>query len=163
MEKGVIYMKKFLVSFIIGIVLMAIGTTSLIFEISKFEHVDAADKFLKEGYTDELITLKEDEDVTIQLEDGYKYSYEWNYDESMKDRVKITFVNGVSYRKDGNVFIVEDIDDYDDAFEDGWDRFRIFIDGLKERKIYSYQYEDIIITTSHANRGRIHMEPSYDY
>lgn len=165
MEKGVIDMKKFLISFIIGVVMMAIGTTSLIFEIGQFDHVRAEEILSnnKLGYRSEVFNVKENEMIDIRMEDSYgDYSYEYVYDESMKDRVKISFSDAVSYSRSDLQVVVNDIDGYNGDFFTGWDHFKYFLEGLKERKIYELQGGNIIITTSYANKERVRIS-SYDY
>ena len=166
MEKGVIIMKKFLVSFIIGVVMMAIGTTSLIFEIGQFEHVNAVDVLANHayGYRNEVFDLKNDKDVVelVLHDDYYGHSYEYNYDDSLKDRVKITLSGGVSYSVSGSTIDVSKIDDeyyygYENDFTRSWNRIEFFLDGLKERKIYEMGYDPIIITTSYSNKDRVRI------
>lgn len=162
MEKGIENMKKFLINFIIGIVLMAVGTTSLIFEMGKFDRVNASDipNLQEYGYHTKSFKLKDKEELSILVANEYQSnSYIWEYDDMMKDKVKITFSNNMDYQIGEDQIIITDTNSYRHESRNNWyDYLELFVSGLKQYKLYDLSGEDIIITTSYENRDRIHIE-----
>ena len=74
-------MKKFLISLIVGITMMAIGTTMLVFEIKEFEFVDGRSAYYGSDTVKTQTFRVKDQDLNIVFEDDYYTGYEWKYDE----------------------------------------------------------------------------------
>lgn len=133
-------MKRFLISFTIGITMMAVGVTTLIFELDDFTFVENSIELLGDGYYQK--TVPTNSKTVFRIEDGISYS--WDYDETMYDgEVKIEAENFINVQNIKNEVIVRYNDDKDyhsfsDANTDGWKTFNKFIDGLKEHKVYTY-------------------------
>lgn len=148
-------MKKFLISFIIGITMMAVGTTMLVFEIKDFEIVDGV--YGDEG--DQIVHKEFDvskENLDIRFENGYAVSYDWKYDESMGDKVIVKFHNSTDYSVHGHTLRIKDI--YYGEKKDGMFFLNIFLDGLKEKKFYTFDtYDSITITGSRSSRDKVNF------
>lgn len=139
---------------------MAIGTTALIFELKEFDYVNAVDYLsTSKNYKQETIKLSGNDTININFnEEDFDYYCDWTYDDSLKDEVKITLSNGVSYRIDGKTLNIYNIDySYDNGFDGFWDRVDFMLEGLKKRKVYELDNSRIMITTSYANRDRVQI------
>ena len=77
-------MKRFLVSFIIGMTLLAAGVTTLIFELRDFRFVDASSEEIEQNSLSDEITIGK-EDVKLYFDDGM--SYDIHIDDTVKDNV----------------------------------------------------------------------------
>ena len=144
-------MKKFLISLIVGITMMAIGTTMLVFEIKEFEFVDGRSAYYGSD------TVK-DQDLNIVFEDDYYTGYEWKYDESMKDEVRIEYTSDMQVKTNGNTMIIEERYNHEWGVNDGMDFLNTFLDGLKQRKVYTMDYRDnVVIVSSSQMRDRVHV------
>ena len=148
-------MKKFLVSFIIGITMMAIGTTMLIFEIKDFKIVDGVNfKDAKNTHIEEFDVSKADLD--IRFENGQTCSYRWEYDEGMKDTVRVQLQNDVEYRVRNHAIHIESVS-YRDEYEP-FEYLNMFIEGLKDKKLYTLEGDDTIVFTSSSDaRDRVNF------
>lgn len=69
-------MKKFLISLIVGITMMAIGTTMLVFEIKEFEFVDGRSAYYGSDTVKTQTFRVKDQDLNIVFEDDYYTGYE---------------------------------------------------------------------------------------
>lgn len=155
-------MKKFLVSLIIGITLMAIGTTMLVFEIKDFKFVDNRGDFInKEEYKSHTFNVSKD-DLELTFKNHSSASYEWVYDDSMQNEVKVELYGGSDYNvndKDNKLDILNSHNyDSDNDGLDSLDYFNRFIDGLKQKKVYVFNNSsNIVITSSYKNRDRVNI------
>lgn len=155
-------MKKFLVSLIIGITLMAIGTTMLVFEIKEFKFVDnRGDSISKEGYKSYIFNVSK-HDLDLTFKNSSDTSYEWVYDDSLENEVKIEVYGGIDHNvdvKDNKISILNDRSyNHDNDGLDGLDYFNRFIDGLKEKKVYVFDsLSNIVITSSYKNRDNVNI------
>lgn len=154
-------MKKFLVSLIIGITLMAIGTTMLVFEIKDFKIVDDRGEYMsKDTYKSHTFNVSKN-DLIITFKNVSGTSYEWKYDDTMKDEVKVELFGNTDYKiydKD-NKLTIFNRGYHKDSDMDGFDYFNRFIDGLKQKKIYNYTTSsDIVITSSYKNQDHVKID-----
>ncbi len=124
MEKGVSEMKKFLVSLILGVTMMAIGATMLLFEVREYQVVD------------DLSALSDTQQVTYSAKDidGIIFKdypeYTWECDDSLGDEIKI-FYTSAEIERDGDYLRI-DSDDHR-AFAG----FNKFLDGIKHKKMFT--------------------------
>ncbi|MEG2543871.1 MAG: hypothetical protein RR986_04120 [Longicatena sp.] len=154
-------MKKFLVSFLIGITCMAIGTTMLIFECKEFEVIDVrASQNLKDAdFENHTFMLKEDEQVSLKYDKKVvNRGYGWHVDDTLKDGVIIVSIkDNVEYSIHGNELTIEqNYDEDNDSFNKGMKAFNKILDGLKEHKIYNYEnYSNIVFTSNYKTRSKL--------
>ena len=151
-------MKKFLISLIVGITMMAIGTTMLVFEIKEFEFVDVRSAYYGSDTVKTQTFRVKDQDLNIVFEDDYYTGYEWKYDESMKDEVRIEYTSDMQVKTNGNTMIIEERYNHEWGVNDGMDFLNTFLDGLKQRKVYTMDYRDnVVIVSSSQMRDRVHV------
>ena len=151
-------MKKFLISLIVGITMMAIGTTMLVFVIKEFEFVDGRSAYYGSDTVKTQTFRVKDQDLNIVFEDDYYTGYEWKYDESMKDEVRIEYATDVRVKTSGNTIVIEERYDHEWGVNDGMDFLNTFLDGLKHRKVYTMDYrENVVIVSSSQARDRVHV------
>lgn len=152
-------MKKFLVSLIIGITMMAIGTTMLVFEIRDFEFVDEEMSGTSSStWQSKTISIGEDR-LRIVLDDDHDISYYWKYDESMGDDIRIEYSSRVQLSQSNQTIYVRNDHNHEWTISKGIDVLDSFLDGLKEHKIYTWTYTaDIVITSSSATRDRVYID-----
>ncbi|MBU9105410.1 hypothetical protein KTG08_05005 [[Clostridium] innocuum] len=151
-------MKKFLISLIVGITMMAIGTTMLVFEIKEFEFVDGRSAYYGSDTVKTQTFRVKDQDLNIVFEDDYYTGYEWKYDESMKDEVRIEYTSDMQVKTNGNTMIIEERYNHEWGVNDGMDFLNTFLDGLKQRKVYMMDYRDnVVIVSSSQMRDRVHV------
>ena len=152
------HMKKFLISLIVGITMMAIGTTMLVFEIKEFEFVDGRSAYYGSDTVKTQTFRVKDQDLNIVFEDDYYTGYEWKYDESMKDEVRIEYTSDMQVKTNGNTMIIEERYNHEWGVNDGMDFLNTFLDGLKQRKVYTMDYRDnVVIVSSSQMRDRVHV------
>ena len=143
-------MKKFLISLIVGITMMAIGTTMLVFEIKEFEFVDGRSAYYGSDTVKTQTFRVKNQDLNIV--------YEWKYDESMKDEVRIEYTSDMQVKTNGNTMIIEERYNHEWGVNDGMDFLNTFLDGLKQRKVYTMDYRDnVVIVSSSQMRDRVHV------
>lgn len=151
-------MKKFLVSLIVGITMMAIGTTMLVFEIKEFDFVDGRSAYYGSDAVKTQTFNVKDKDLNIIFDDDYYTSYEWKYDESMKDEVRVEYSSDIHVNSSGHTMYIENRYDHDWGVNDGLDFLNTFLDGLKHRKVYTMDYrENVVIVSSSKARERVHI------
>ena len=151
-------MKKFLISLIVGITMMAIGTTMLVFEIKESELVDGRSAYYGSDTVKTQTFRVKDQDLNIVFEDDYYTGYEWKYDESMKDEVRIEYTSDMQVKTNGNTMIIEERYNHEWGVNDGMDFLNTFLDGLKQRKVYTMDYRDnVVIVSSSQMRDRVHV------
>lgn len=153
-------MKKFLVNLIIGITLMAIGTTMLLFEVKDFRIVDGNGVFTHEKDYRVLTYDVSKNNMYITFPDDANISYEWHYNDSMKDDVRIEITKDIIYKNDEKDNTLDVLDTkYDDHERNFYDYLNTFIEGLKHKKIYVYDTtRNIIITTSYDNIDKVNIK-----
>ena len=96
--------------------------------------------------------------MNIVFEDDYYTGYEWKYDESMKDEVRIEYATDVRVKTSGNTIVIEERYDHEWGVNDGMDFLNTFLDGLKHRKVYTMDYrENVVIVSSSQARDRVHV------
>lgn len=144
----------------IGVVFMAIGTTSLIFEINDFERLDAysAIRERTDYYDTKEFDLKDGQMVNLTFMDNGYTPYEINYEDSIGDKVMISIVENIDYKVMDHGVVVYD----DDGWNDGIHALEFIMEGLKNRKLYDFNNSSIVITLSHDNRDRINIEYNED-
>ena len=99
-----------------------------------------------------------DQDLNIVFEDDYYTGYEWKYDESMKDEVRIEYTSDMQVKTNGNTMIIEERYNHEWGVNDGMDFLNTFLDGLKQRKVYTMDYRDnVVIVSSSQMRDRVHV------
>ena len=146
-------MKKFLISLIVGITMMAIGTTMLVFEIKEFEFVDGRSAYYGSDTVKTQTFRVKDQDLNIVFEDDYYTGYE-----SMKDEVRIEYTSDMQVKTNGNTMIIEERYNHEWGVNDGMDFLNTFLDGLKQRKVYTMDYRDnVVIVSSSQMRDRVHV------
>lgn len=151
-------MKKFLVTFIIGIVFMAIGTTSLIFEINEFERVDQRAFIQDKNYFNtEEFKLNENKNILLNFDEDSYIHHEIEYDDSLGDNVKISISNNIDYKVLEDGIQVYEQSYYNSDFDDGINRLEFIMDGLKQKKLYDVNMTSIIVHVSYDNRDRIQV------
>lgn len=135
--------------------MMAIGTTMLIFEIKDFKIVDGVNfKDAKNTHIEEFDVSKADLD--IRFENGQTCSYRWEYDEGMKDTVRVQLQNDVEYRVRNHAIHIESVS-YRDEYEP-FEYLNMFIEGLKDKKLYTLEGDDTIVFTSSSDaRDRVNF------
>lgn len=141
-------MKKFLVSLIIGVTMMAIGTTMMVFELKEYEFVDSATTE-DTTYRKETFQLKEGETLALSFEPSvHNREIDMVYDESLKDgEVKVAFTDNVRYELSSNKLVITD-NRYGGSSRET-NRFDRFIEGLKKHKVYvNYQHANIILSVN---------------
>lgn len=148
-------MKKFIISLIVGITMMAIGTTMLVFEIKDYKFVEGAYHGREENQKTETFSVKNDK-LTLVFVEKEHTSYHFVYDESLQDEVNITCSSHVEYRRREHEIYIDDIDHNDINVNDGFSVFHQFMEGLKKHEIYTFEnYADVTITTAKKNRDRV--------
>lgn len=152
-------MKKFLVNLIIGITLMAIGTTMLLFEVKDFKIVDGNGALVNKKDYRVLTYSVSKKEMNIVLPDDSGISYEWKYDDSMKDEVRIEIAKDMNYKNDNDDNKLDIINiKYNDYERNTYDYLNTFIEGLKQKKVYVYHTtSNIIITTSYDNMDKVNL------
>ena len=91
-------MKRFLVSFIIGMTLLAAGVTTLIFELRDFRFVDASSEEIEQNSLSDEITIGK-EDVKLYFDDGM--SYDIHIDDTVKDNViQLKYAETIAFRNE---------------------------------------------------------------
>ena len=124
MEKGVNEMKKFLVSLILGVTMMAIGATMLLFEVREYEVID------------DLSVLSDTQQVTYSAKDidGIIFkdypNYSWECDDSLGDEIKI-FYTSAEIKQDKDYLRIESNNHH------AFDELNMFLDGIKHKKMYT--------------------------
>lgn len=137
-------MKRFLISFIIGCTLVAAGITMTLIEFKDFEYVDELQE--NEDTTTETFNLNTGDRLILDIED---YAYSYTFDDNMKDgQVNVILNKDTEYKRSGTSLVV--YDQWGNDHLSFTDVFEKFIDGLKERKFYSYHsYYQVQIVTNH--------------
>lgn len=155
-------MKKFLISFIIGLVLISAGSAMLVFEWKDYEFVDASDKYLDKFNDDEFEFDIKENGLLIEMNDDLKsFPIQYEYDDKMKGKVRIEFPNNMKYKLRSNTLIFKDLhyDNFDlKRFNEMKGVFDVFVDGLKEKKIYvmnDYNKYGIKVTCSKEEKEKI--------
>lgn len=145
-------MKKFLISFIIGVTMIAIGVTTLVFEIKDFEFIDHRYD-THDTSTQVQSTTFSDKNPTLDIDNSIRY--EWENDNSMKDgEVRVEAIPDISvkisrkrikieYHKSKSYYL-------NHRYGTDWDMFMTFLEGLKERKIYVTDEFSTVCLTSNA-------------
>lgn len=144
-------MKRFLISFVIGMTLIAAGATMTFFELQKYKVVDIQDV---EGNKTEFFTLEENEKLNITLDEG---NFSMRYDDTLKDNeIKIIVHEKIAYKINKNN--IEIYNDDEDMYGFAHNTIGKFIEGLKEHKLYTDQIsETVLIYTNPNSRDRVRV------
>ena len=139
-------MKKFLTSLIIGVTMMAIGVTMLMFEIKDFEVIQE----VSESSDRNQVTFSAN-DVHRIIIDGYQ-GYEWKIDEDLKNEIQIIFPSNLQVNKHQHRIYIEG------ESMDELEEMNLFLEGLKDKKIYSnVAMEDVVIVSSSETMDAIEV------
>ncbi len=118
-------MKKFLISLILGVTMMAIGGTMLLFEVKGFKVID--DLSVLSDTQQKTYSVKNID--TIIFKDYPDYT--WDFDESLDDEIKIYYTSTVEVDLDGkNIYIQREN-------QHALEQIDIFLDGLKDKRVYT--------------------------
>lgn len=154
-------MKRFLISLIIGITMMAIGGTMMFFEVKDYTAVNACELYDKHFYSSVNTFDISKKDLNIYMGRSY-VDYEFVIDESYGDKVKIEAPDYIDQTVSEHEYYVEGYNDRHYEAEAGWNTFTnaidIIIEGLKEHKLYSCNGTRVIrITCSSKAKAHINI------
>ncbi len=139
---------KNLVTFIIGIVLVGIGSVICVFELMEYKYVDEPfinSEELKLG--SKTVTLEDSKNIVINLPTNERYSYNIVYDENLTNKIiiKYNYLENVYDLKlyESNYGSKKVIDINPKIYN--WNTtireyIKVFIDNLKDKKIFNYGY-----------------------
>lgn len=153
-------MKKFIVSIVIGITFIAMGATMLFFEIKDYESENVCDLLFDQDKTIRTFDVS-NEDLKIYF-DSRATSYEWEYDDSLDNEVKVEMIGTMDFRINNNKLTIDD--DYDHISSRYVKPVEIFdkvLDGLKNKKLY-YCNESMRVKITCSRDARNRIQISYD-
>lgn len=131
-------MKKILINFIIGIICMAIGTTLLIFELSDFEYLNIVeDSEISKNMHVHDIELKKEDRVQLNFTNAVYGNVSWNYDENLKNKIKVIIRSDVSYDIDGRTITLKSAKTDGNRYFSSGEQLNFFLKGLKQQRVYS--------------------------
>lgn len=118
-------MKKFLVSLILGVTMMAIGATMLLFEVRGFKVID--DLSMLSDTQQKTYSVKNTDTIIFE---NYP-DYTWDFDESLEDEIIIYYTSTAEVDLDGKTIYIQRENEH--ALE----QIDIFLDGIKDKRVYT--------------------------
>lgn len=148
-------MKRFLISFLLGITLMAIGTTMLVFEIKDFTFVDGTSLYInKDGKSTTSETFRVTNNNRLRID--FKrddIDVKFAYDETLGDKVIVDINDNIDYKVNNNHLNIYDWQSRHNvsySIRNSIDAMNTLIDGLKDRKVYTLDYYEFPTITVHC-------------
>lgn len=148
-------MKRFLVSFIIGMTLLAAGVTTLIFELRDFRFIDATSEEVEKNLLRDEVTIT-NENVNLYFDDHL--SYDIRIDNTVKEGVlQLDYADTIVFRNERTSLYFSYADPaHITSFHEGWEAFQMVLDGLKKHEIYSFEARYAIrITCNETTRKHL--------
>lgn len=132
--------------------MIAIGVTSLFFEIKDFEFINYRYDN-NENSTHVQNTTFTDKNPVLDIDDGL--GYEWKNDNTMKDgEVRVETISNIHVSIHKNRMKIEYNEKTpfygNEQHIDGWEAFNFFLDGLKNHKVYVADNFSSVRLTSNA-------------